>query len=282
MVKTQSGGGFGSTVSSTRWNKFGTFSAKLKSGSTGQGIVTAFLLSNPAMGEEISFELTGKDSHQVVTNYYRRVPGNHMDPLTHAAATRSSLVSHEEIIELQKDTTKYEMTYKIDWCEEYIKWYVDGKLIRSVSAKDSVGGLPTNPMQLQVTIWDAGHVPETMNWAGGMTHYGDDNLDEYVATVDSIEITCKDPKEGQKPWPGPEATKRLKKARENARRLNGESWFLAWLKRLFEWSVLTLIKWTCLLLALVFGAAYFTEPKPTMVRTASSPSSSRKNLGLRT
>ncbi|KAF9084756.1 hypothetical protein BGX27_003714, partial [Mortierella sp. AM989] len=37
-VRTQSGGGFGATVSSTRWNKYGSFSTKLKSGSTGPGI----------------------------------------------------------------------------------------------------------------------------------------------------------------------------------------------------------------------------------------------------
>lgn len=300
MVKTQSGGGFGATVSSTRWSKFGTFSAKIKSGSTGPGIVTAFLLSNPAMGEEISFELTGKDSKKVVTNYYRHIPGNNFDPLHSAAATRSHLESHEETQQLKKDSTKHELTYKLEWNEHHIKWFVEGKLIRTVLAKDASGGLPTNPMQLRVTIWDAGHTHETMAWAGGMTQYGEDNLTEYVATVDSIEISCKDSKEGQRPWPGPEAAKRLKKAQADAvasakryRKLNKgkkgfahdhyhdyehEQGFFARLKRFFEWSVLTLIKWACLLLSLVFGAAYFTEPKSTSARVASSS----KNLGLRT
>ncbi|KAG0041071.1 hypothetical protein BGZ82_000050 [Podila clonocystis] len=264
MVKTHSGGGFGATVSSTRWSKFGTFSAKMKSGSTGPGIVTAFLLSNPAMGEEISFELTGKDSKKVV---------------------------------LKKDSTQHELTYKLEWNEHHIKWFVDGKLIRTVLAKDASGGLPTNPMQLQVTIWDAGHTHETMAWAGGMTQYGEDNLTEYVASVDAIEISCKDSKEGQKPWPGPEATKRLKKAQADAAANAKRYWklnkskgtyghhdyehgqgFFARLKRFFEWSVLTLIKWSCLILSLIFGAAYFTEPKSTSVRVSSSSSS--KNPGL--
>ncbi|KAG0357470.1 hypothetical protein BG005_003498 [Podila minutissima] len=297
MVKTHSGGGFGATVSSTRWSKFGTFSAKLKSGSTGPGIVTAFLLSNPAMGEEISFELTGKDPKKVVTNYYRRIPGNNLDPLHSSAATRSRLESHEETQALKKDSTQHEMTYKLEWNEHHIKWFVDGKLIRTVLAKDTSDGLPTNPMQLQVTIWDAGHVRETMAWAGGMTQYGEDNLIEYVATVDAIEISCKDMKEGQKPWPGPEATRRLKQAQADAAASAKRYWkmnkgkqgdygyeheqgFFARLKRFFEWSVLTLIKWSCLLLSLIFGAAYFTEPKSTNVRVSSSSSS--KNLGSRT
>ncbi|KAI7816320.1 hypothetical protein BC939DRAFT_508398, partial [Gamsiella multidivaricata] len=69
-VKTQSGGGFGATISSTRWNLYGSFSAKLKSGATGPGIVTAMMLSNPMRGEEITIEVTGRDPHTVVTDFY--------------------------------------------------------------------------------------------------------------------------------------------------------------------------------------------------------------------
>ncbi|KAI8598091.1 concanavalin A-like lectin/glucanase domain-containing protein [Dissophora ornata] len=71
LVKTQSGGGFGATVSSTRWNRYGTFSAKFKSGATGPGIVAAMMLTNPMHGEEITIEVTGRDPKIVITDFYR-------------------------------------------------------------------------------------------------------------------------------------------------------------------------------------------------------------------
>ncbi|KAF9188952.1 hypothetical protein BGZ51_000200 [Haplosporangium sp. Z 767] len=288
MVKTQSGGGFGATITSTRWNKYGTFSAKLKSGSTGPGIVTAFLLSNPALGEEISFELTGKDPKKVVTNYYRRVHRSgeddltrdrhlHHDDMSHPShdhpygRPHSRLEPHEEVLDLKKDSTKHEMVYKIEWNEKMIRWSVDGKVLRTVHAKDvaSKGGLPENAMQLQLTIWDAGHAPETMEWAGGKTEYGADNLDEYVAIVDSVEIACKDPKEGNKPWPGPEAKKRLKRAQQEqekqlrmmSRGVSEKRGFMAKMADFLNAALLSLIKWTFVLLSIVCGAAYLTEPK---------------------
>jgi len=307
LVKTQSGGGFGATVSSTRWNKYGTFTAKFKSGSSGPGIVTAFLLSNPALGEEISFEITGKDPKKIITNYYRRVMPHHDDG-SHGHGhsgnghhyQHSHLVPHEESIIIKKDTSAQELVYKIEWTESMIRWSVDGKVLRTVNVKDptvhSEGGVPENMMQLQLTVWDAGSAQETQSWAGGETDYGEDNMKEYVATVDSVEIKCQDQKEGQKPWPGPEALKRLKNAEAeaatrakryqkfNKKQPGGDGGLFSSTAHFFEIAILSLIKWTCLLLALVCGAAYFAEPKAksTTSRTAASvsSSSSRQNLGL--
>lgn len=326
MVKTQSGGGFGATISSTRWSKYGTFTAKFRSGATGPGIVTAFLLSNPALGEEISFELTGRDPKRVITNYYRRIrPTETLEEAvqphlcgaskgTHSHHHHvSKLKSHEESHELKRDSTKHDLVYKIEWTDKMIRWSVDGKVLRTVLAKDvntpALGGLPENPMQLQLTVWDAGHAIETQDWAGGKTDYGADNLDEYVTTVHSIEMNCFDSKEGNKPWPGPDALKRLKKAQaletemaKKYRKLNKgkkkddgkfsggyqeyhgreESWF----SRLWEFLhmiLLSLIKWTFVLLALVCGAAYFTQPKTAATattRTTPSSSSNKMNPGL--
>ncbi|OAQ33925.1 glycoside hydrolase family 16 protein [Linnemannia elongata AG-77] len=323
MVKTQSGGGFGATVSSTRWNKYGTFTAKFRSGATGPGIVTAFLLSNPALGEEISFELTGRDPKRVITNYYRRVRptetleeavqhrlggNNGVHGHNHRHQPVWKLDSHEESHELKRDSTKHDLVYKIEWTDKMIRWSVDGKVLRTVLAKDALGGLPENPMQLQLTVWDAGHAVETRDWAGGKTDYGPDNLDEYITTVDSIEVSCFDSKEGNKPWPGPDALKRLKKAQaleaemaKRYRKMNKgkkggdtkfyggqeqhgyghEEGYFARMLAYMEMVVLSLIKWTFMLLALVCGAAYFTQPKTTESTTRTSPSSSsQRNLGL--
>ncbi|KAG0303124.1 hypothetical protein BGZ98_006975 [Dissophora globulifera] len=267
MVKTQSGGGFGATVSSTRWSKYGTFSVKLRSGSTGPGIVTAILLSNPALGEEISFELTGKDPKQVVTNYYRRVPSvvddRHPPDMNIVSHTSTRLVSHEETLPLKRDSTTNDLVYKIEWNERMIRWSVDGKVLRTVHAKDiaSNGGLPENAMQLKLTIWDAGYASETMAWAGGKTDYGADNLDEYIAAVSRVDVACQNPKEGNKPWPGPDATKRLKMEAERLRKMGKGPGMFSSAKSFYKIAVLSLIKWTCVLLAIICGAAYFTDPK---------------------
>ncbi|KAG0357772.1 concanavalin A-like lectin/glucanase domain-containing protein [Gamsiella multidivaricata] len=302
VVQTQSGGGFGATVSSTRWNKYGTFTAKLKSGSTGPGIVTAFFLSNPALGEEISFELTGKDPKKVVTNYFRRVPaaasnavGGHAHVIANAQShplAHSHLESHEETHGLKADTTKKEHTYKIEWSEGMIRWSVDGKVLRTVHAKDveSDGGIPKNPMQVQLTIWDAGYTPVTMDWAGGETSYGVDDMDEYVAAVSSVQIACHDPKEGNRPWPGPEASKRLKLAQAKAeadakkfRKMNKGKYghkkgMFANAKSFFEAAILSLLKWTFVLLAIICGAAYLTDPKTKSQMTSSSLSADKRSL----
>ncbi|KAG0050742.1 hypothetical protein BGZ83_004489 [Gryganskiella cystojenkinii] len=288
-IKTQSGGGFGATISSTRWNKYGTFSAKFKSGATGPGIVTAMMLSNPILGEEVTFQVTGRDPKKVITDFYRdaMMPSssssssstsssssqsggkNHglfralsldsffqsdmsrgrkqlkdmLTPRFIASKKTKSVVpvddSHKEVSNtdqpvpvvptergdddgsleethaLKKSATENDLVYKIEWTEQKIEWSVDNKVIRTLRAKDLIAqhgiGLPSEPMQLQFTIWDAGHSDETRDWAGGVaTDYGVKNEKEYVTSIEWIEIVCQDPKASQgTAWPGPEAQKRL-------------------------------------------------------------------------
>ncbi|KAF9198207.1 hypothetical protein BGZ49_001052 [Haplosporangium sp. Z 27] len=294
-VMTQSGGGFGATVSSTRWSKYGTFSAKLKSGSSGPGIVTAFLLSNPALGEQISFELTGKNPKKVITNYYRRVPalingelkepGDSFHSVTHSQSSYR-LESHEEVHDLKHDTTEHELIYKIEWNEGMIRWSIGNKVLRVVRANDitTVGGLPTNAMQLQLTIWDVGHAIETSGWAGGKSFYGVGNSGEYVASVSAVEIICQDPSEGNKPWPGPEALNRLQLAQTRTTPVTYgyQSVKATRAKDFFKISILSLIKWTLVLLSMICGAAYFTEPKPKITRATVpiSTSQAMRNIDL--
>ncbi|KAF9090567.1 hypothetical protein BGX29_011402 [Mortierella sp. GBA35] len=286
-VKTKSGGGFGATVSSTRWNRYGTFATQFRAGSSGPGIVTAFLLSNPALGEEISFQITGRDPKTVLTEYYKHsvatekggqggkggrqwisVPEIYWphlpsvlpiettttrgrkpkDLLLHKktrddgqdergqdstkerkATKERSDTDHdhdhdddhydddslEESHPLKKSATENDLVYKIEWTPEKIEWSVDGRVLRTLRAKDlsrSHPGLeiPSQPMQIQLTIWDAGHGKDTRDWAGGVTDYGEHDEKEYVALVDWIEIACWDNKEAKRnPWPGKEASARL-------------------------------------------------------------------------
>ncbi|KAI1319782.1 hypothetical protein EDD11_003167 [Mortierella claussenii] len=274
-VKTQSGGGFGATVSSTRWNRYGTFAAKFKSGATGPGIVTAMMLSNPILGEEITIEVTGRDPKTVVTDFYRHsaqdtrsaswlpsfksvvpslgglrtrtrklkdmiLPSGTKTKKNKALTTDVVVIQHsdaeddggekhdedeiedeslEEFHSLKKSATEHELVYKIEWTPQRIQWSVDGQVIRTLLAKDLMAqkgyGLPSHPMQLQLTIWDAGYNKETEAWAGGRTDYGENDEKEYTTLVDWIENSCHDRKEYKhSPWPGKDASKRLEKAEQ--------------------------------------------------------------------
>ncbi|GJJ73411.1 hypothetical protein EMPS_05769 [Entomortierella parvispora] len=350
-IKTQSGGGFGATISSTRWNKYGSFSAKFKSGASGPGIVTAMMLSNPNLGEEITIEVTGRDPKTVITDFFRdsvhsqtrgwsayfhaisfkglrscgRTLKNLFLPLKGKTKSRAVVpvdYSHKEVskkgsrgilkdlreaTELDKDDGSLEashalkksavdkaLVYKIEWTEEKIVWFVDGKVLRTLTSAELLRergyGLPTEPMQMQLTIWDAGYSKETRAWAGGETDYGANNEKEYVTSVDWIEIVCQDAKESSRnPWPGLEAEKRLeqvkketeaiakeeeKKAQEEKKKLEdakkaeelrgkgGKERGLA--VRFVGALVNLLIKWAFILVIITGSAAYLTQPLKDM------------------
>ncbi|KAF9433430.1 hypothetical protein BGZ76_009478 [Entomortierella beljakovae] len=274
-VRTQSGGGFGATVSSTRWNRYGTFSAKFRSGATGPGIVTAMTLSNPILGEEITIEITGQNPKKAFTDLYHHAPHDskpsswllnfktvvHMPSMeglmiqTHrlkemimrkrrqyTGSTADSEVvqkvgsdingenlSHqehehslEESHDLKKSAAENDLVYKIEWTPDRIQWSVDKQILRTLTSKDLLKyrgySIPSYPMQLQLTIWDAGYNPETEAWAGGETDYGDKGDKEYATLVEWIDISCHDSKESKRnPWPGADASKRLEQVEKEER-----------------------------------------------------------------
>lgn len=302
-MKTKSGGGFGATVSSTRWNRYGTFATQFKAGSTGPGIVTAFMLTNPALGEEISFQITGRDPKTVLTEYYKHstesmegvkdgagggvgwkpasVPGLHWPHLPSVLSIESittrgrkikDLLLHkthndndgttaeksgeniegstiedlktinahgygdddddsslEESHTLKKSATENDLVYKIEWTPKKIEWSINGQVLRTLRPKDLLQykkknlEIPSQPMQIQLTIWDAGHSKDTRAWAGGETDYGENDEREYVTLVDWIEIACYDNKEAKRnPWPGKDASARLAQAKAEERKAEEE------------------------------------------------------------
>ncbi|KAF9957636.1 hypothetical protein BGZ65_001946 [Modicella reniformis] len=272
MVQTQSGGGFGATISSTRWNRYGIFAAKFKSGAHGPGIVTAMMLSNPILGEEITFEVSSRDPKTVITDFYRHsvhdaqppsapgsgtvawlssslrsalVPSVSIDGIRTRTRKLKNLILHkndnkdedaksnketedvnadihgsevndslEESHTLKKSAIDNNLVYKIEWTPEKIQWYVDGTVIRTLTAKNLLQqrgyDLPSEPMLLKFTIWDAGYNNETEAWSGGKTNYGPKDKKEYTTMIEWIDIACHDNKESKRnPWPGAEASKRL-------------------------------------------------------------------------
>ncbi|KAG0228767.1 concanavalin A-like lectin/glucanase domain-containing protein [Mortierella sp. GBAus27b] len=269
-VKTQSGGGFGATISSTRWNRYGVFNAKFKAGASGPGIVAAMMLSNPFLGEEITFEVTGGDPKTIITDFYRHsaqdeaaqrksgtgavawlssslksalVPSVAMEGLQARTRRLKNMILHKEgkheqaketkdmhdkdgdrhedslemSHEIQKSAAENELVYKIEWTPDKIQWSVDGIILRTLTAKELLKykgyGLPSQPMLLEFTIWDAGHNNQTSAWSGGKTDYGPMDEKEYTTLIDWVDIACFDTKEFKRsPWPGAEASKRLSQA----------------------------------------------------------------------
>ncbi|KAF9155036.1 hypothetical protein BG015_011273 [Linnemannia schmuckeri] len=232
-VKTKSGGGFGATVSSTRWNRYGTFATQFKAGSTGPGIVTAFMLTNPALGEEISFQITGRDPKTVLTEYYKHPSASSEEKGgqggTGGKGRISSSVPGLHWPHLPSSATENDLVYKIEWTPDKIAWSVDGRVLRTLRAKDLLQRknrhleIPSQPMQIQLTIWDAGHSKDTKAWAGGVTDYGENDEKEYVTLVDWIEIACYDNKEAKRnPWPGKDASARLAQVEAEERKAEEE------------------------------------------------------------
>ncbi|KAK8026669.1 extracellular cell wall glucanase Crf1/allergen Asp F9 [Apiospora marii] len=86
-------------------------------------------------------------------------------------------------------------TYSVEWDFDFIRWFVDGKVMREVRAKDipSYSKMPQGPMKLQLGVWDGGDPDNsywTKKWAGGET---DLKGGPYTAYVRSVNITNKYP-----------------------------------------------------------------------------------------
>lgn len=79
--------------------------------------------------------------------------------------------------------------YTVDWTQERIQWWLDGKMLRELVPAQALGGknYPQTPMNIRMGIWAGGDTsnndPGVVEWAGGET-----NFDEgpFIMTVQSI------------------------------------------------------------------------------------------------
>ncbi|KAF9562738.1 hypothetical protein BGW38_008968, partial [Lunasporangiospora selenospora] len=141
--------------------------------------------------------------------------------------------SLEETHSIKKNAAEQSLVYTIEWTPDYIKWSVDGRVLRTLTGKDmeslnctkafkeqpllSASYIPSEPMLLQFSIWDGGYDEATRVWAGGRTDYGPDNTKEYSMTVDWIKIkslwdggSSATIAERSKSWPGAKIFEKLK------------------------------------------------------------------------
>ncbi|KAK9704449.1 putative glycosidase CRH2 [Basidiobolus ranarum] len=188
--------GFGATVSSVRWIQYGKVSARVKAASTSPGVVTAFIIRNNE-GDEIDFEWVGGHPNEVQTNYYYDGVIDYTHGGKHNIGANTATGYHD---------------YTIDWDEEYIKFYVDNKVVRTIYKKDtwdsekSTYKFPSRLALVQLGIWDGGSGAEgTVDWAGGKTDWSDPKK-VYKAYFDNVKVECKYGGNETQVWPTPSTT----------------------------------------------------------------------------
>lgn len=132
---------------------FGCVEGRLKA-AKGNGIVTAlFSYTGPSEGnphDEVDIEILGKDTTKVQVNYFVNGQGN-----------------HEKVIELGFDAAEEFHVYGFKWQPDTIKWYVDEKLVYSVT--NANGSLPTTPGKIIMSLWPGIGVND---WLGEFVYPG--------------------------------------------------------------------------------------------------------------
>lgn len=167
----------GSLLSTTRSMLYGRVGVHLKAG-RGRGVITTIVLFSN-VHDEIDFEFLGGDLLHAQTNYY------HQGELIHT-----------RMLKVPLETSIYENWhyYEIDWNEDRIHWYIDGKIVRTLKKVDTwdlhknIFKYPQTPMKLHVSIWPGGsknNSPGTINWAGGLIDW-----DHETDILESGEFSC--------------------------------------------------------------------------------------------
>jgi beta-glucanase (GH16 family) len=130
---------FGTTASGIRV----TFVARAK-GPFPKGMVIGLFLysynASTGLHDEVDFELLGNDTKRVCTNIYGNEPFGVGHPVSYLLSSGSATTWHK---------------YQIFWSKHRVSWYVDGKLLRTVTTQFPI---PTGPMYVHANVWapDAG------------------------------------------------------------------------------------------------------------------------------
>lgn len=147
------------TIMGTKYIFFGRVELVLRA-CTGQGVVTSSVLQSADL-DEIDWEWLGGDTTQVQTNYFGKG-----DTTTYDRGAYHSVSTPQDTFH----------NYTIDWTKDYVKWYIDGSLVRTLLYADAQGGdrFPQTPMEVKLGTWVAGGkdaAKGTVEWAGGYTNF---------------------------------------------------------------------------------------------------------------
>lgn len=146
---------------------YGKFEANFKAVKR-SGTVTSFFLYTGNPWDEIDVEILGKDPTKAQFNYFVNGQGG-----------------HEKLVDLGFDASAGFHTYKIEYGNGYINWYVDGVWKWGVNNNGlnapKGAAMPSHPMQIMVNLWPGTGVD---SWLGPFTYGG-----PLVAQYDWIKYT---------------------------------------------------------------------------------------------
>lgn len=159
------------TIESNWYIFFGKVEVVLKA-SEGQGVVSSFVLESDDL-DEIDWEWLGGDFTTVESNYFGKGDITTYDRAIYHPVSNPQLGYH---------------TYTIDWTSDYVKWSIDGAVVRTLTYSDAKGGtrFPQTPMKVKVGNWVGGSSTApagTVQWAGGLTDFSKAPFTMYVKSV---------------------------------------------------------------------------------------------------
>ncbi|KAG0254079.1 hypothetical protein DFQ27_007069 [Actinomortierella ambigua] len=204
--------GLSSVVSTTRFMQYGKVKARIKTGSSSPGVVSAFIIRNEEPGDEIDFEIVGKNPTEAQTNFYYRTPPDMAAELIDYSNTGKASMGVDSTADFHE--------YGIEWTPDHIHWTIDGRIIRSVfrnqTADDALDPnpvdpatgqkrkrFPSTPARIQFGIWDGGQGSNgTAAWAGSPTNWSPPNI-AYTIQVDSVQVECYYQGNDTLVWPPP-------------------------------------------------------------------------------
>jgi beta-glucanase (GH16 family) len=118
--------------------------------SNAQGVVSSFFTHTNNFfddpHDEIGFEFAGRDPRKVHLNYFRNGEGDPLD------------------VPLWFDASETDHLFAFEWSPDSIRWFVDGEMVRAVTAETTKDGIPTTSSRVLANIW-AG-VGNALGWTG--------------------------------------------------------------------------------------------------------------------
>jgi beta-glucanase (GH16 family) len=155
---------------------FGSVELKLRTASGGGLASTAVMQSD--IQDEIDFEAVGRAQDKIESAYFGK--GN-------KASNGGTGAAHDS-----PGRSDRFYTYKIDWTPERIDWYIDGKIVRTLLAKDAKDGpnfFPQTPMLIKIGAWAPGDASANelgiVQWSGGPIDW---SKGPFVMTLQSINV----------------------------------------------------------------------------------------------
>ncbi|MCY4592309.1 MAG: family 16 glycosylhydrolase [Alphaproteobacteria bacterium] len=132
------------SISSRESFLYGKFEAEIKPAPV-SGVITGMFLHRSSPRQEIDVEFLGRDCRKILTNVYYNpgIDGSRLD-----YGYRGTPI----LIELGFDASESYHLYSIEWYEDYIRWFVDGRLVHERVNWEPTP-IPHLPMHFHINLW---------------------------------------------------------------------------------------------------------------------------------